>query len=305
MELDAARSTVEVLAKEQVFPDGLPAVPDESIPPRNTWTVQPVVYGAVTFGDLCNARQTLSFVKIARVIDEIGQELLGSGISTDYAAALCAYASSVMVRKFRRATRGVLLLPHKTGTVQTTDLFRHEGSITFSYDYFEAGVDEGAGTWDSLSGDTLTVLRQQAERCLGIAASITWGTATQLSLRDSSTDAVVTDPPYDSMIEYLDASDLFYVWMKRALGRLVPELLFAADPHGLQDKELEIIVRKDGGNYPGEHRNREHYDKNITLAFSEASRVVKDEGVVTIVFGHGEPEVWHRLLGRSLRLALS
>ena len=32
-----------------------------------------------------------------------------------------------------------------------------------------------------------------------------------------SLSAVVTDPPYDNMIDYSDASDLFYVWLKRAL----------------------------------------------------------------------------------------
>ena len=35
----------------------------------------------------------------------------------------------------------------------------------------------------------------------------------------------------------------------------------------------------------------------IAQAFAEARRVVEADGVVTIVFGHGDPEVWHRLLG--------
>ncbi len=34
----------------------------------------------------------------------------------------------------------------------------------------------------------------------------------------------------------------------------------------------------------------------ISRAFAEARRVVSTDGVVTIVFGHGDPEVWHRLL---------
>ena len=35
----------------------------------------------------------------------------------------------------------------------------------------------------------------------------------------------------------------------------------------------------------------------LARSFAEARRVVRDDGVVTIVFGHGDPEVWHRLLG--------
>jgi putative DNA methylase len=301
-EYDAAEAATEALAAEGNFAPGVPAVPDEMIPASNTWTVQPVVYGARTYGDLCNARQTLGFVNIARTIRELGNELLRAGLSSDYATALMSYATAVMVRKFRRATRGVLLMAHKTGTVQTTDLFRHEGSLTFSYDYFEAGLGSGPGTWRSLCKDTLAVLRNQADRSPGRPASIYWGTATALPMRDATLDAVVTDPPYDSMIEYLDASDLFYVWMKRALGDLAPEFTFTASPDGLQDKELEAIVRKNGGNALGEHRNRSHYDEMIRSAFAEAARTVTDDGVVTIVFGHGDPDVWHRFL-RSVAAA--
>jgi putative DNA methylase len=296
-EYAAAEAAKVALDKQPPFGVGLSAVPQEIIPKDDTWTVQPIVYGAKTYSDLCNARQTLGFVEIARAINDLSAELLQRGLSHDYVAALSSYAVSVMVRKFRRATRGVSLMAHKTGTVQTTDLFRHEGSITFSYDYFEAGLGDGPGTWRSLCRDTLAVLRNQAARSPGRPANLVWGTATDIPHRDSTFDAIVTDPPYDSMIEYLDASDLFFVWMKRALANIAPELQVVANDAGVQDKALEAIVRKNGGNGPGEHRNKAHYDASITKAFSEAARVVAGDGVVTIVFGHGDPDVWHRFLG--------
>ena len=186
-----------------------------------------------------------------------------------------------------------------------TDLFRHEGSITFSYDYFEAGLGDGPGTWRSLCKDTLVILRNQAARSAGRPANISWGTATDIPQGNNSLDAVVTDPPYDSMIEYLDASDLFFVWMKRALCVVAPDLQIVANEAGVQDKALEVIVRKGGGGADGEHRNRAHYDASITRAFSEAARAVSGDGVVTIVFGHGDPDVWHRLLGAITALVWS
>jgi putative DNA methylase len=302
VEFAATEAAEKALAEQVPFGQGLPAVPDELIPPANTWTVQPVVYGAKTYGDLCNARQTLGFVELARAISGLSANLLDAGLSLDYVSALTGYATAVMVRKFRRATRGVSLMAHKTGTVQTTDLFRHEGSITFSYDYFEAGLGEGPGTWRSLCKDTLVILRNQAARSAGRPANISWGTATDIPHRKNSLDAVVTDPPYDSMIEYLDASDLFFVWMKRALCLVAPELQIVANEAGVQDKTLEAIVRKSGGSGEGEHRNQAHYDASVTRAFSEAARAVSDDGVVSIVFGHGDPDVWHRLL-RSVATA--
>ena len=106
---------------------------------------------------------------------------------------------------------------------------------------------------------------------------------------------MVTDPPYDAMIDYSDASDLFYVWIKRALAGSWPEIGFTAHELGVQEKQEEIIVKK-GGTSNNDHRNRQHYDTLITKAFAEAQRVVAEDGIVTIVFGHGEPEVWQRLL---------
>ena len=290
------KALVEVeryLEVERPFPGGLPPVPTEAIPPGNTWTVQPSVYGAATYGDLCNRRQTLSFVRLARVISDLGLELQAFGLSTDYATVLCGYASAVLVRKLMRSSRGVMV---DVGTQSANNIFGlNESSIGFSYDYFEVGLT-GPGSWSSLSKAAPRILRSFSPAPGGVAGQIERGSAMSLSLRDDSIDAVVTDPPYDSMIDYSDASDYFYVWLKRALGSVRPEILVTADPHGVQEKAQEIIVKK-GGGAPGEHRTKEFFDTGLARALSECNRVVKKEGVVTIVFGHGDPDVWRRLLG--------
>jgi adenine-specific DNA methylase len=108
--------------------------------------------------------------------------------------------------------------------------------------------------------------------------------------------AVVTDPPYDQMIAYADSSDIFFVWLKRALLESFPELRFTSEDGGTQEKADEIIVKRVRGDAPNEHRTRDHYDSKIAAAFREMRRTVTHDGVVTIVFGHGEPEVWQRLL---------
>ena len=38
-------------------------------------------------------------------------------------------------------------------------------------------------------------------------------------------DAVITDPPYYDAINYADLSDFFYVWLKRSVGFLYPDLM--------------------------------------------------------------------------------
>lgn len=304
-ERDAVELAGRLLAAEPPFEGGFDAVPNEPIPEGNNHTVRASMYGAQTYGDLCNPRQTLGFVRLARVIADLGREMVNvHGLSEKYAAALVGYGCAVLVRKLRRSTRGVTLQARKPGAsnrVYTSDLFMNEASLAFSYDYLETALGDGPGTWPSLADDTIAVLTNQAGRMTGRPADVVRGSATALSMRDNTMSAVVTDPPYDNMIDYSDASDLFYVWLKRALSTTALWFSFTAHPAGVQEKDQEVIV-KGGGNV--DHRTREHYDTMIAKAFAEARRVVRDDGVVTIVFGHGDPEVWHRLLGAITRAGL-
>ena len=97
------------------------------------------------------------------------------------------------------------------------------------------------------------------------------------------------------MIDYTDGSDLFFVWLKRALASTHPALPITGRQDGLQDKADEIIVKK-GGTSCKDHRTPAFYNSKLAEAFADARKRVRGDGVVTIVFGHGDPGVWHRLL---------
>lgn len=289
----------EAVAAEPPLASGIPAVPDEVVPIGNGRFMTPLVYGATTFADFCNTRQTLSFVRLARAVGDVARDLYDSGISPNYVQALCGYAGSVVVRKLRRSTRGGALQARKPGNsnrVYMSDIFMNEAAIAFNYDYFETGIGNGPGTWLSVGTDTISALRKQLERAPGRPATVQRGSALALPMPSDRVDTVVTDPPYDEMIPYSDSSDLFFVWLKRALAATHPELAITSDPRGVQEKHEEIIVKRTTRLEPNEHRTREFYDAKIAEAFAEANRVVKPDGVVTIVFGHGDPDVWKRLL---------
>jgi adenine-specific DNA methylase len=184
-ETAAAELARLALANESSFTTGLSAVPNESIPPGNNHAVRPSMYGAKTYGDLCNSRQTLGFVRLCRITGEVAEEVSGAGASDDYTRALAGYIASVIDRRFRQSTRGVTLFARLTATsnrVYPADLFRNESAIGFSYDYFETGLGDGPGTWPALAGDTIAVLRNQAARPAGRPALIRQGTATALPL---------------------------------------------------------------------------------------------------------------------------
>lgn len=279
-------------------------VPDEPIPAGNEDTVRPSAYGFSTYGELMNPRQTLQFVETVYAIRQINGELRSHGLSEDYSAALSAYAAATMIRKMRRSTRGATLLCHgapsgsKNNRVQTSDIFSNESKIPFEFDHFEAGPAEGPGTWSSISQTGLASLRAHLGGPMADArpGQFRRASATMLPWRDNTVDMVVTDPPYYNMIDYADVSDLFYVWLRRCLFDILPELFGTPiSSDGLQDKANEIIVKRGGAE--GEHRDRGWYEQQLMAAFVEMRRVLKDDGELVVVFGHSDPDAWRRLLG--------
>lgn len=236
-EVGAAESATVALRAEPSFSPITPARPNELIGPGNNNIVGPVIYGARSYGDLMNDRQTLGFVRLSRAICEVAQELRKGGSSDDYVRAMTGYASSVLVRRLRRATRGATLMSYSDGRATgINNIYVNEGSITFSYDYLETGLGGGAGSWEELSSRTLNDLRKVMPERPGRSTVTDQGSATDLGLKTASVSVVVTDPPYDEMIAYADSSDILYVWLKRCLANSWPELAVTADPTGTQDK---------------------------------------------------------------------
>ena len=293
-EFEAILEAAEALRHEESFAPGVPAIPDEGIAPGNNNIIGPSIYGVRTFGDYMPHRQTLGFVRLVRAIKSVSAELLNGDVSAEYTQALATYAAAVLARKVRRSGRAATL---DVKVQAAHDIYSNQGSIGYSYDFLEVGIGSGQGTWDSIaSSEVATLTNLMSGARLGQAAEVVRGTATRLPARAESFAAVITDPPYDEMLAYADSSDVMYVWVKRALGELIPDVGTTADPHGAQEKFDEIIVKRVRGEAPSEHRTREHYDTKIAEAFAEMRRVVSQDGVVTIVFGSGDPEVWQRLL---------
>lgn len=281
------------------------AVPNEQIPSGNVHTVMASGYGYRTFGALMCERQMLQFVENARAIRACHAELLDAGISQDYARALASIAAAFLVRRVRYATRGcrIRALGNSAGTgqnrVKAGDLFSSEASVLFQFDFLETGPGQGPGTWESVCSTGMKPLETHVRNLRGRPARFRQANAMALPYRNASVDAVITDPPYYDMIEYADASDVFYVWLKRVLFDIEPDLFSdraGGAKGGLQNKDDEIIVRR--VHEPGRVRHdQDFYEASLSKAFAEARRVLRPDGHLVVVFGHSDPDAWRRLLG--------
>ncbi len=118
--------------------------------------------------------------------------------------------------------------------------------------------------------------------------------ATQLPYPDNYFDAVFTDPPYYDNVSYSYLSDFFYVWLKRSIGDLYPELFMT--PLTPKSKEIVAYSHQEGGFEAG----KRYFEEMLKKAFKEISRVLKPNGIATIVYTHKSTSGWETLINSLL-----
>ena len=126
--------------------------------------------------------------------------------------------------------------------------------------------------------------------------SITCASADALPIKDGSIDCVVMDPPYYDNVMYAELSDYFYVWLKRTAGLIYPEL-FAGH---LTDKDREAVANpaKFAGQKGGaKNLAGRDYQQRMAAIFKEQRRVLKPDGIMTVMFTHKAAGAWDALAG--------
>ena len=107
---------------------------------------------------------------------------------------------------------------------------------------------------------------------------------------DDHLDAVLTDPPYYDNVPYAALSDFFYVWLKRSVGELFPELF--ATP---------LTPKKTVKRLPWKTRHRRQKKQRFSLKrrraiFLKIHRVLRPGGVAVIVYAHKTTAGWETML---------
>jgi 16S rRNA G966 N2-methylase RsmD len=116
------------------------------------------------------------------------------------------------------------------------------------------------------------------------AVEVHKGSATALPLPDASIDYCFTDPPFGAHIVYSDSSLLWEAWLD-----------------DLTEVEEEAIVVGGGGS----PKSIEDYRRLLADSFAEVARVLKPEGLTTVVFQASDPKVWTAVQGATRDAGLS
>jgi len=298
---------------------GLDPVPDEIIHTPNDEEYKPggllynftpvLLYGMTRWGDLFNVRQQLTLIVFTEKVRQAHERMLAGGTVLEFATAVATYLALTLdwlSDKMSSLTRW-----HVTREIVSGTFGRQ--ALPMVWDYFEvhpfSGVTAG---WDAAcawSGRVLNHCSQascfQSPDLQRPIASVTQASATQLPYPDGYFDAVLTDPPYYDNVPYADISDFFYVWLKRTVGALHPDLF--STPH--TPKTLEAIAelpllrgmnKAQAADVVQGIKTSEHFEKMLKDGFSEVHRVLKPNGVVVVVYAHKSTEGWETLVNSLL-----
>jgi adenine-specific DNA methylase len=266
------------------------ALPYESLPPYGTLGFRVNNYGLEKWGDLFNARQALALITFVEKVRQAYTHILTETGDLDYARAV-ATSLSLIVDRLADYNSTLCIWANTAEFIAHT--FGRQ-ALPMVWDYPELNpFGGGSGDWTGAI-DWVTRAIAHCSQASDIEANLRQGDASRLAFSEKVMDAVITDPPYYDAVPYSDLSDFFYVWQKRSLGDLYPELF--ATP--ATPKSAEII--QEPARHGGQAASKAFYETQMTNAFSEAARVLKTNGVFVVVFAHKSTAAWETLLNSLL-----
>lgn len=257
--------------------------------PRNIWVKD---YGLTDFADLFTDRQLVALTTfsdlVAEAREQTYQDALEAGLSDDgislrggghgaraYSDAVSVYLAFAVDRQVERTST---IASWQSSADKVRGTFARQ-ALPMVWDYAEVNP------FSSSTGNFLDNSEWVAEATESIFWEFdniySYNTAEQRDAaahQDDDIRVLSTDPPYYDNIGYADLSDFFYVWMRRMLRDVFPDIFGTM----LVPKEPELIAS------PYRHGGREaanaHFENGMVLTFSNIRRFASSEYPLTVYY---------------------
>ena len=269
--------------------------PETRLPndPRNFWTVD---YGLTTFGDLFTDRQLVALNTFSDLVHqaraEIEADAVASKLSADhihlrnggkgakaYAEAVSVYLGMIVNKVADRHT-SIATWDSSPTKLQLRNTFARQ-SIPMTWDFGEGNVFcSSSGAWEPSV--------KWVSTSISVLPSFSTGSVTQENAQGQKVAAgkvISTDPPYYDNIGYADLSDFLFIWLKRALRDVYPELFsLLATPKA---DELVATPYRHGGREAAE----DFFLKGMTVAIANMASQSSDAFPATIYYAFKQSEI--------------
>jgi putative DNA methylase len=232
-----------------------PDVPDESLPHNPRW-FSPPAYGLDSHDQLYTNRQLTALSTISSLIasmtERVARDARNRGFNKEdslvYGNSICTYLACSLDKLADLSST----LCSWINTVEKVRNTFSRQAMAMIWDFLEINpFSNGVGNF-------LNHVERVAT-CVERSPSARTATAVQANATHLSEFGVIaTDPPYYDNIGYADLSDFFYVWLRRSLRHVEPNLFrtvltpkseeIIADPyrfgHGAAEEHFEIGLRE-------------------------------------------------------------
>ena len=273
------------------------ALPDD---PRNFWTVQ---YGLTTFGDLFTDRQLVALNTFsdlaAEARDRVRADAMDAGLPDDGVplrdggTGATAYGEAVGVylgMAVGRTSNSCCSLSRWQNTGDKVAGVFARQAIPMLWDFADTNVFSTSTQnwmaqidWVAEATETLPVDPRHSHAVQGNAVSMVVGPPGS-PVGGHRALLISTDPPYYDNVGYADLSDFFYVWLRRCLRPILPDLFSTlATP-----KAEELIAT------PYRHESKGEAERFFLDGMTEAMRRLADQthpaSPVTIYYAFKQSE---------------
>ena len=208
--------------------------PELRMPNDRRW-FSPPIYGFLTYGDLFTPRQLVALTTFSDLVQQarerVQHDAVAAGLAdhhkplqdggtgaTAYAESVGVYLAFAVDRVADRHT-SISTWDSSPSKLQLRNTFARQ-AIPMTWDFGEGNpFCMSSGTWLPSVGWVAMSISSLPTDLAGEAKQA------DASTQDASCDRVIaTDPPYYDNIGYADLSDFFYVWLRRSLKSVLPDL---------------------------------------------------------------------------------
>ncbi|MDE0094452.1 MAG: DUF1156 domain-containing protein [Gammaproteobacteria bacterium] len=263
------------------------------------------IYGVRYWRDLFSPRQLFCHGTSVEIFRELLQEDQASGSLSEVQKAAYGYLAIALDKFLDYNSQKCIWISQRQVIGHT--FTKHDFSFAWSYVEMAILTKGGDYEWafknvlkcvrelsDLLQPRNVVLSHQAQKHDASNNIQVSCKSADRLDhVASDSVDLVVMDPPYYDNVMYAELSDFFYVWLKRTAGYVYPDLFRRT----LTDKDNEAVsnpIRFKGEKSVKELAARD-YQERMAAIFAECRRVLKTDGLMTLMFNHKATGAWDAL----------
>jgi len=294
---------------------GIDPVPDEPLPTPTGeiygeetnlyFNFRCIQYGINRWGNLFNSRQKLVLITFMDKIKKIYRTQKME--DEEFQKVVVTYLSFALDKMI---TENNVLTRWNIGSESFAGKPDQDPRLSMRWDYGESNpFSEVTGSYLNQIDAIIAALENIGNMNLISNVKIKNASATELPYPNNYFDAIFTDPPYYDNYPYSHLADFFYVILKRCIGDLYPELFLT--PVTPKSKEiiadlplLRGMAKNKAKQKISNLKDEKYFEDALKRAFDEIYRVLKQNGIATIVYAHKSTSGWETLINALIRSGL-